>query len=131
VRGLRLLGEARSVIHRVSVIVLVLAGIAAAAEGSTTSSLALRVVSAEDVDSLDPALASSYVSLPIVSASCSRLFEFGPDAAVPRPEVAVGLPRVSADGRTYTFTIRRGFRFSDGREVTAANFASRRLLKPR
>jgi ABC-type transport system substrate-binding protein len=30
---------------------------------------------------------------------------------------------VSRDGRTYTFTIRRGLRFSDGQPVTAANFA--------
>jgi peptide/nickel transport system substrate-binding protein len=112
------------VIRRASVVVLVLAAIATAAGNSTTKSFTLRIVSADDVDSLDPALASSYVSLPIVSATCSKLFEFGRQAAVPRAEVAVGLPHVSADGRTYTFTIRGGFRFSDGREVTAANFAA-------
>jgi peptide/nickel transport system substrate-binding protein len=38
------------------------------------------------------------------------------------PEAA-GFPRVSRDGRTYTFTVRRGFRFSDGTAVTAAHFA--------
>ena len=39
-----------------------------------------------------------------------------------RPEVASGFA-VSGDGRTYTFTIRKGFRFSDGAPVTARNFA--------
>jgi peptide/nickel transport system substrate-binding protein len=48
------------------------------------------------------------------------------------PEAAA-LPTISADGRTYSFTIRRGFRFSDGSPVTAANFtaAFRRIFDPR
>jgi peptide/nickel transport system substrate-binding protein len=49
-----------------------------------------------------------------------------------RPVAAAGLPLVSADGRTFTFTIRRGFRFSDGKPVTAQNFAFaiNRLFNP-
>jgi peptide/nickel transport system substrate-binding protein len=49
------------------------------------------------------------------------------------PAAAAGAPRVSADGRTYTFTVRRGFRFSDGRPVTPRNFAFalNRLFNPR
>jgi peptide/nickel transport system substrate-binding protein len=47
----------------------------------------------------------------------------GAAGTVPIPEAAVGFPRVSADGRTFTFTIKRGLRFSDGTPVTAANFA--------
>jgi peptide/nickel transport system substrate-binding protein len=112
------------VIRRASVVVVVVACIATATAANTTTSLTLRIVSAEDVDSLDPALASSEVSLPIVAATCSKLFEFRPHAAVPRAEVAAALPHVSVDGRTYTFTVRDGFRFSDGSEVTAANFAA-------
>ena len=48
------------------------------------------------------------------------------------PEAAAGFPKVSADGRTYTFTIRKGFRFSNGAPVTAANFraAFARALEP-
>jgi peptide/nickel transport system substrate-binding protein len=120
------------VIRRALVVVLVLASVGTTTAGNTTTSRTLGIVSAEDVDSLDPALASSYVSLPIVAATCSKLFDFGPRAAAPRPEVAAGLPDVSADGRTYTFTIRGGFRFSDGNNVTAANFAAaiRRVRNP-
>lgn len=52
-----------------------------------------------------------------------------PGAPVPE---AARLPRVSRDGLTYTFTVRDGFRFSDGRPVTAANFATafNRILQP-
>src|SRR5262249_20861272 len=39
------------------------------------------------------------------------------------PEAAAGPPQVSSDGRTYTFTVKRGFRFSNGAPVTAATLA--------
>jgi ABC-type oligopeptide transport system substrate-binding subunit len=63
-----------------------------------------------------------------------------PDAAVPAgsqliPEVAAGLPTVSADGRTYTFRIRPGYRFSppDNTPVTAQTFKAsiERALSPK
>jgi len=49
------------------------------------------------------------------------------------PEVAAGWPSVSNGGRRYMFTVRPGFRFSDGTRVTAAHFAFalNRLLTPR
>jgi DNA-binding SARP family transcriptional activator/ABC-type transport system substrate-binding protein len=50
------------------------------------------------------------------------------------PEIAQSLPSVSADGQTYSFTIRRGFRFSppSGQRVTAATFkySIERALSP-
>jgi ABC-type transport system substrate-binding protein len=39
------------------------------------------------------------------------------------PEAATALPTVSSDGKTYTFTIRKGFKFNTGEEVTAQTFA--------
>jgi ABC-type transport system substrate-binding protein len=49
------------------------------------------------------------------------------------PEVAQSLPARSADGKTYTFTIRSGFRFSSGQPVTAQTFkyTIERTLSPR
>jgi YVTN family beta-propeller protein len=38
------------------------------------------------------------------------------------PDLAVALPRPSPDGRSYTFTIRSGIRYSSGREVLAEDF---------
>jgi len=38
------------------------------------------------------------------------------------PDLAVALPRPSPDGRSYTFTIRPGIRYSTGRQVLAEDF---------
>ena len=48
------------------------------------------------------------------------------------PEVAAGYPAVSSDGKAYTFTIRKGYRFSTGAAVTAQSYASaiNRVLNP-
>ena len=69
--------------------------------------------------------------------TCARLLSY-PDksgAAGARlvPEVAQGMPRVSDKGLTYTFTVRPGFRFSDGSAVTARSFkrAIERALSPK
>jgi peptide/nickel transport system substrate-binding protein len=79
------------------------------------------------LDYVDPALASSAPGWAVLDTTCARLLAY-PDVPPPeafryRPEVAVGLPRISADLRTYTFTLRSGFRFSDGTPVRADAFA--------
>ena len=57
----------------------------------------------------------------------------GAAGAVATPEVAAGLPVISRDGKTYTFTIKPGFRFSNGKPVTAKSFvdAFNRFANPR
>ena len=74
-----------------------------------------------DIDSLDPALAYSVAAGYLIDPTCARLMRY--DDGQLRPEVAVHAPRISRDGKTYTFTLRRGFRFSDGSPVRASAFA--------
>jgi YVTN family beta-propeller protein len=49
------------------------------------------------------------------------------------PDLAVALPTISADRRTYTFQLRRGIRYSDGRFVKASDvrYSFERLYKLR
>ena len=77
---------------------------------------------------LDPAVSHSTVDEQLENATCAGLLAY-PDAAGMagmrlQPEVAAAMPRVSAGGRTYTFRIRSGFRFSppSNEPVTAATF---------
>jgi peptide/nickel transport system substrate-binding protein len=48
------------------------------------------------------------------------------------PDLAIALPKVTAAGKTYTFTVRKGLRFNTGGPVTAASFANaiERILDP-
>jgi YVTN family beta-propeller protein len=98
-----------------------------------------RINAEDDVGSMDPALAPDPLSWQLGYATCAKLLNY-PDKPAPEgsrlaPEVAQSLPARSADGRTYTFTIRRGFRFSppSNEAVTAATFkyAIERSLHPR
>jgi peptide/nickel transport system substrate-binding protein len=79
------------------------------------------------LDYVDPALASSVPGWTVLDTTCARLLAYPdkppPDAYRFVPEVATGFPRISADRKTYTFTLRRGFRFSDGTPVRASAFA--------
>jgi ABC-type oligopeptide transport system substrate-binding subunit len=99
-----------------------LAGQAAAARKGGT----LRAMFATDVDFIDPSLAYFAHSWEIMGATGANLIRFadaeGSAGSRLVPEVA-GFPRVAADGKTYTFTLRKGFRFSNGKPVTAQNFA--------
>lgn len=107
---------------------------APAATGGT-----LRIVSSQDVDALDPALSYSTDAWRLLRATCAELLGYpdvsGPSATRLIPDVAEALPTRSRDGRTYTFTLRRGFRFSppSTETVTAQTFKDtiERTLDPR
>jgi ABC-type transport system substrate-binding protein len=90
-----------------------------------------------DIDNVDPALAYYQPTWEILYATCSMLVSY-PDAPAPRgsmlvPDAATAMPVVSRDGRTYTFRVRPGLRFSDGSPLTAAAFrtALARVRHPR
>jgi len=79
------------------------------------------------LDNMDPALSFTAPGWALLDTTCARLMSY-PDKPPPagfrvQPEVAAARPTISADLRTYTFTLRKGFRFSDGAPVTAAAFA--------
>lgn len=81
----------------------------------------------EQLDSMDPALANTQASWALLDLTCARLMTY-PDKPAPQafrlvPEVAAAPPKVSRDGKTYTFTLKRSFRFSDGKPVDARAFA--------
>ena len=48
----------------------------------------------------------------------------GPDGATIVPYLAQDLPKVSADGKTYTMTLRKGLKYSDGTPIKASDFAA-------
>jgi ABC-type oligopeptide transport system substrate-binding subunit len=81
----------------------------------------------EQLDTMDPAIANTQAAWSLLDLTCARLMTYpdkpAPDAFHLVPEVAAAPPKVSRDGKTYTFTLRRTFRFSDGKPVDARAFA--------
>ena len=78
-------------------------------------------------DNVDPALAYSRESWALLDTVCARLMRYRdekpPEGYRMVPEVAAAFPKVSPDGKTTTFKLRTGFRFSDGSPVRADAFA--------
>ncbi|HEX6606717.1 MAG TPA: peptide ABC transporter substrate-binding protein [Chloroflexia bacterium] len=74
--------------------------------------------SVDDPPTLDPALASDSTSAELIRHLFSGLVRLDDTLAVV-PDLAAALPELSADGRTYTFHLRPGVRWPDGRAVTA------------
>jgi ABC-type oligopeptide transport system substrate-binding subunit len=110
---------------------------ASASSGSAQKGGTFRYSLDTDIDYVDPSLAYYSLSWQIEYATSAMLMSY-PDAPAPRgsrlvPEVAQGFPKVSKDGKTYTFTLKKSFRFSNGKRVTAANYAAaiNRNLNPK
>jgi peptide/nickel transport system substrate-binding protein len=111
---------------------LAVSGVAGAALGHATRSeqggiFRISLHATSGIDYMDPALASSPPAWALLDTTCARLMAY-PDKPAPEgfrlhPEVAEAFPAVSRDGKTYTFTLRKGFRFSDGSPVGASAFA--------
>lgn len=91
-----------------------------AEEGGT-----LTVVAAGDVDFLDPGAGYYNFTYMIDFASQRTLLSWPPDETEqPQPDLSEGEPEISDDGRTLTFTIKDGVRFSPpvDREIRAQDF---------
>jgi ABC-type oligopeptide transport system substrate-binding subunit len=91
--------------------------------------LRLAVIRASAIP--DPARASGVEQFFLASLLYSGLVRFGPDLHV-IPDLAVSIPTISGDGSSYTFTVRRDARFSDGTRCTARDvaFSLARALMP-
>ena len=95
-----------------------------------------RIVEPGLLSTIDPALVSFPPEFVILRPACAALVAF-PEKPLPaglevEPELAEALPTVSRNGKTYTFTVRKDARFSNGKPVTARDFkhALERILDP-
>jgi peptide/nickel transport system substrate-binding protein len=109
---------------------------AGSAEANKGGTLRLNMADA-DFDFVDPQLAYRTDDWSMIYATSMPLVGFeektGAAGAQLVPQAATAFPTVSKDGKTYTFHIRPGLKFSNGSTVTAASYqrAWERILSPK
>ena len=92
-----------------------------------------RFCNSGEPEYVDPALATDTASTPLVYLMFSGLADWGSDfAGSPVPDLATHW-EASPDSRTFTFHLREGITWSNGRPITSADFAYHitRILHPR
>ncbi len=114
-------------------------GLAACGSSSSSSSSSLSPTAATGrstvtvlmgtaPDSLDPGVGASTQSYEATWLAYTGLVTYahaaGAVGAQLIPGLAASLPSISADGKTYTFTLRKGLVYSNGRPVQASDFTS-------
>jgi len=98
-----------------------------AGAGGTAKAGPVTLVEGTAPDYLDPGLGYTSQSFNGDWLAYTGLYTYahknGVDGGVVIPGLATALPQVSADGKTYTMTLRPGLTYSDGKPVKAADFA--------
>jgi len=141
VRGAQLLGNTRPsvsgrgffVLKRLRIaglaLSLIVVSVALSACGSSSSSKhgTVRAVTGTAPDFLDPSLGFSAQASELTWLSYLGLYTYahkeGEAGTQVIPALATALPKISADGRTYTVTLRKGLAYSNGARVKASDFA--------
>ena len=85
-----------------------------------------------DLATLDPAIGYDWNNWPAEKMVFDGLLDYNEGTTIV-PRLAASMPAITNGGRTYTFTLRRGVRFQNGREVTASDVAYtiNRVLNPK
>ncbi|TSA82061.1 peptide ABC transporter substrate-binding protein [Deinococcus detaillensis] len=113
------------------VLTLALAVVASAAAQTPVKGGSLTVGQQADIVGLDPATVSAASSTSVIEQLYSSLLSVNPTGSV-QPELALKWT-VSPDGLKYTFTLRPGVKFADGRPLTAADvvYTIKRITDPK
>lgn len=99
-----------------------------ATQASPTAHLGgtFRMASLSALDTIDPATSYDSTSWSILSMTNDGLVAFqrvgGPQGAAIVPDLATSIPSLSDGGKTYTFQLRSGIRYSDGTPLRADDF---------
>jgi peptide/nickel transport system substrate-binding protein/oligopeptide transport system substrate-binding protein len=104
----------------------------ACAGGQAAQEQVLRYRLRQDPPTLDPALVTDQVSAAVVRRIHAGLVDLDPKSMRVVPRVAEGW-KISDDGTAYTFRLRPGVKFHNGRTVTAedAAWSLKRILDPK
>ncbi len=86
----------------------------------------------DDIATLDPAIGYDWQNWSMITSLFSRLMAYEPGTTKLAPSLAESF-EVAPDGLTYTFRLRPGVKFTNGREVAAADlkYSVERVVNPK
>ncbi len=86
----------------------------------------------DDITTLDPAIGYDWVNWSMIKSLYSRLMDYEPGTPNLVPSLAESFT-VAPDGLSYTFKLRKGVKFSNGREVVASDvkYSIERAVDPK
>lgn len=89
------------------------------------------VVYKDDLATLDPAIAYDWTNWPAEKMVFDGLLDYDETTNI-MPRLAAEMPEVSEDGTVYTFKLREGVKFQNGREFTADDvvYTMNRVIDP-
>ena len=92
----------------------------------------MTVTYKDDVSTLDPAIGYDWQNWSMIKSLFDGLMDYRPGTTELVPDLAEKY-ELSADGQTYTFTLRQGVKFHNGRELTSADikYSIERVLDPK
>lgn len=107
---------------------------AAAAPAASTPQKggSLTVAYKDDLATLDPAIGYDWTNWPAEKLVFDGLLDYDSGTTI-QPRIAESLPEVNTDATQYTFHLRKGVKFSNGRELTADDvvYSITRVLDPK
>lgn len=111
---------------------MALTPLAASAQDTPAKGGEIVVTYKDDITTLDPAIGYDWVNWSMIKSLYSRLMDYEPGTANLVPSLAESFD-VSADGLTYTFKLRPGVKFSNGRAVVASDvkYSIERAVNPK
>ena len=106
----------------------ILAGVAGAAmlaligttQGAMAAGGSMTVTYKDDVSTLDPAIGYDWQNWSMIKSLFDSLMDYAPGTTDLVPDLAESF-EISDDGLTYTFKLRQGVKFHNGRVMTAAD----------
>ena len=86
----------------------------------------------DDVVTLDPAIGYDWQNWSMIKSLFSGLMDYKPGTTILTPDLAESF-EISADGLVYTFKLRKGVKFHNGREMVASDvkYSLERTINPK
>ncbi|TCU15363.1 ABC transporter substrate-binding protein [Rhizobium sullae] len=118
--------------HTTTATMMALAPLSVMAQETPKQGGDIIVTYKDDITTLDPAIGYDWVNWSMIKSLYSRLMDYEPGTPNLVPSLAETIG-VSPDGLTYSFKLRKGVKFSNGREVVASDvkYSIERAVDPK